>query len=79
MTLCVCLVCVCIIAKREAIMNSPSKAKFVVTVSVCILIDGDAWYGVWMSLLVVYESSKKVHKVRQEVVLRKAYVKLQSD
>ena len=71
------------LAKRGAIMNSPSKATFIVTedidhvqnvpdplsVSVSSSIDMP-WYGVWINQLVVYERSTRVHSVRQEVIWR---------
>ena len=71
------------LAKRGAIMNSPSKATFIVTedidhvqnvphplsVSVSSSIDMP-WYGVWIKQLVVYERSTRVHSVRQEVIWR---------
>ena len=80
------LVCVPLsLAKSEAIMNSPSKATFIVTVSkdinhvqngrdpvsvsVSCSIDMH-WYRVWINQLVVHERSTRVHSVRQEILWR---------
>ena len=78
------LVCVPLaLAKRAAIMNSPSKAAFIVTedidhvqnvpdpVSKSVSASMDMhWYGVWISQLVAYERPTRVHSVRQEVIWR---------